>query len=157
MKKAQLSSGFVYIASLVMIVLILIFSGYLIAKLKSDKSSKEMIEFKISLSKAIDMISDDVDSIKKITLHFPSQAKLVCIVDLEKVNISDLSNFSYIQESIKLGNSDNVFIFTGDSWESVKVYGIHFEQAPYFSCSRKRYVEVSLKGTGDGAVLSMFN
>lgn len=104
---------FIYILSIVVVVIILSFGYKSITSFKEKSEEVAFIEFKNGLTSAVKSISSDYGSVVVKSINIPSDYKEVCFVNTYD-GLPSLSNTGHpmIESSVNNGMDDNVFLVT---------------------------------------------
>jgi len=157
-KRGQLSGNvFIYVFSIIVIALILIFGYNYIFTTKENIVKTDLILLNNKLTSDIVAMSSDFGSSKKVSYSIPSQTEL-CLFDLDKKNeiLNKLpTNFDpLIKDSLQSNVNKNTFVFGGSIFESYYIGNIEID-GPYFICFKPIAGKVSfvIEGAGNKVLI----
>ena len=157
-KKSQLTGNiFIYLFSLIVIVLILIMGYKYISGTKDTMAKTELALLKNNLISDIKEISSDYGFSKKVSYSLPDSAEL-CLFDLSKKDIIITTlpeSFNpLIKDSIQSNIEKNAFVAGSSVFESYNIGEIEIND-PYFKCFKPVAGKISfvIEGVGNGAFI----
>jgi len=150
MSKAQVQQLFVLIGAMMVIGVIVLFGLKSVSTVEEKGDATSMLLFKNRLSKDVEGMSYEMGSVDVVKYPLPSGYSEICIVDLEKVNVTNLFDYPQIRSYIISGAEKNVFFFSNDGFHADFISDLGVLSYPYFSCiDRKGAIEISIEG-GEG-------
>jgi len=157
----MIGQAFIFILAAILFSLILLFGYRAISRIGETQTEVEMVEFKDSLSGAINKIRLDYGSVKKFPLKIPNVFKEVCFIDLESmkdpVKFDGLKGKSpLIADAVESGAFDpkeDQNVFTKPPAKTpIKVGAIDAGEKGYICFENKgAMINLRLEGMGDKA------
>jgi len=159
-KKAQDSSQiFIYIMTIVVLGMILIFGYRSITSIKERTEQVVYIKLKADLENSIKQLSSDYGSVSVKELEIPPKFQKLCFVSNELIDggMTGITGGKYpiIDDSVQSKVRNNVFMVPDGS---DAVYVGKIEASPSFFCADNvaGKVKVRLEGLGDRTKVSQF-
>lgn len=168
-KKAQVQQVFIYIVSLIVVALVLLYGYESVIYLKDWSDRVTLMNFERRLKTSIEKMSPEYGSYSKLELEAPSGFTYICFIDLSDTTPSDLDtlfaaipnpNKELIKNSVEEHISDpdngpqyNVFL-TGQQLKSYEINGVLTSECFEFQNSK---LLLRLKGTGNGVEIGAYS
>jgi hypothetical protein len=154
--KAQIQGQiFIYILSVVVVTLVLMYGYRAIRGFNQQAQMIDILEFKTTLQNEIDGIRSDWGSVKTLQIKVPNDYKEVCFVDLNKGGIINAS-YPLIADSVNSGVKQNLFLVRNLGEESFYLGNITLAGPANMVCksSVQGKTQVILAGRGDHVEIS---
>lgn len=160
-KNAEVSSTFTFLASAVIIGVILLFGGYAVTQLLSNIQKVEEVQFRQSIEQRITSVSSKYGSVEVFDLTGLRSYTKACVFDLENFVIGSPPPDSLLQYPLMLGDvEDKTFNFFlldhNDAVERFLNTNIRV-QDPFYECvniSSQGVITIRLEGLGRAALFS---
>ena len=164
-KNSQINQVFIYILTLIVFALILVYGYNAISKFISKGEEIGILQIKKELENSIQKTSRDFGSVVKKQIQVPGKFSRICFVDIDK------SNFSDLQEICNPSNDDEYNAIVCDSWKSNTQFNTFLIESngdmesffigevqvdsPFYDCINivQNRVTLRLEGTGGQANL----
>jgi hypothetical protein len=127
-----------YIASAILVVLILIFGFKALTSFKAKQRAATIIELEASLKSAVESVSDDFGSVREVEIRVPAGTDQICFLDLSKrsylLKTSLMKKFPGINESVGNMLPENMFLIDGKRVTDSRFVGSLCFPRPYYRC-----------------------
>ena len=159
-KGLEASQIFVYVVSIVVVGLVLLFGTRAIMSMQSDMCQVNYIQFKTELHNTIDDVLSDYGSVKQIELKMPCSYKKLCFADLNAPTVPQ--SVQQDQPLIADAWSDktaNVFLLETSIKESFKEGKLQVDAPDGYLCLEREggMVRMRLEGLGRNVKVGRWN
>jgi hypothetical protein len=158
-KRGQLNTiSYVLLAALA--VAIMLFGAHAIATIQSGKQDVELAGFWSSLSSDAEAVSSRIGATRKLSYAMPVGVTKVCFADASAdpkgIGSVEMQRFPLILDAVHNGNS-NVFLMGASFFESHHIENLRLSNKAIFACLGVvgSKLDLTLKGTGNGAIIAM--
>ena len=154
--KAQLQGQvFIYILTVVIIGMVLLFGGKAILDFIQKGEEVAFIKFKTDLTSIVDSIGPDYQSIVRETLTIGRDYQQVCFIDSTPIN----SPYPTMNSVVGSGTGENTFLVTTDVVEKFDVGSIDVDPPSGWACFpvTNGKVRLQFEGMGNRTKISSWN
>ncbi len=146
---------FIYVLGIVIMGAILIYGYNAISDFRRQSEQVSAIKLQSELSSAIDALSSDFGSIKKIELRVEGYSRICFVESHTTPSLDGLTIDPLIRDSIASGTGKNVFLLTNTVEASFTVESIAIFPLDVLCIEpHNNAVELRLEGKGDHVLLS---